>query len=280
MGRPVVGRPVFVLRTALFRGVFGSMGQGGAQVDGGTAGEGVATSPTQATGPTSSAKPASMRERAVPGRSGWCSRSATGRASGWWGTSDLAFLLRDNIAAIGIMALVNSLNRGCRWRRDVGLNLSVVQHERGEDPTVSEHGVDAAGDPGWLLFLVCCAVAVPYAGFFGEPVLAWLVPFTGLVLVAVAVQSPGVLIAERRVEVWREDRAGCGGADGDAGDDAGVGADFANGVGDGGGCGCGRRCSGDELVRHAPAVGPGCGSSARRAGRCWASAAGCWSGRC
>ncbi len=148
--------------------------------------------------------PVSVRQRALSGSVWMLGGFGYGQGVRLAGNVVLAFLLRNNIEAIGIMALVNSLNRGLQMASDVGLNMSVVQHERGEDRAFLDTAWTLQLIRGGALFLVCCAVGVPYALFYGEPVLAWLVPVTGLVLVAVSAQSPGVLLAERRIEVWRK----------------------------------------------------------------------------
>ncbi|MEO0630226.1 MAG: oligosaccharide flippase family protein [Planctomycetota bacterium] len=146
---------------------------------------------------------ASMRERAVRG-SVWVALAfGYGQGVRLAGNLALAFLLRENIAAIGIMALVNSLNRGLQMASSVGLNLSVVQHERGEDPAFLNTAWTLQVLRGVGLLLLCCVFAWPYAQLYNEPVLTWLVPVTGLVLIAVAVQSPGIWLAERRLQVGR-----------------------------------------------------------------------------
>lgn len=145
----------------------------------------------------------SMRQRAVRGSIWVVLAFGYGQGVRLLGNLVLAFLLRDNMAAIGIMALVNSLNRGLQMASSVGLNLSVVQHERGEEPAFLHTAWTLQIWRGLALFLLCCVFAVPYASFYGEPVLAWLVPFTGLVLLAVSAQSPGIWLAERRLEVGR-----------------------------------------------------------------------------
>lgn len=146
----------------------------------------------------------SVRQRAITGSIWMFAGFGYGQGVRLAGNIALAFLFRDNMEAIGIMALVNSLNTGLQMTSDVGLNMSVVQHERGEDRTFLNTAWTLQVIRGVLLFVVCCVVGVPYAMFFEEPVLGWLVPATGLVLILVAVQSPGVLIAERRIEVWRK----------------------------------------------------------------------------
>lgn len=144
-----------------------------------------------------------MRRRAVRGSAWVVASFVYGQGVRLVGNIVLAYLLRDDIGVLGIMVLVNSLNRGLQMASSVGLNLSVVQHEKGEELWFLHTAWTLQVIRGALLFLVCCIVAVPYAAFYGEPVLVALVPFTGLVLVAVAFQSPGLWLAERRVEVWR-----------------------------------------------------------------------------
>ncbi len=152
---------------------------------------------------TARSEPGSLRRRAVRGSVWVVFAFGYGQGVRLFGNVALAFLLRDNIAALGIMVLVNSLNRGLQMASSVGLNLSVVQHEHGEEPRFLDTAWTLQLIRGVALFLLCCAFAVPYAGFYKEPVLAWLVPFTGLVLLAVSFQSPGMWLAQRRVEVWR-----------------------------------------------------------------------------
>ncbi|MEO1583872.1 MAG: oligosaccharide flippase family protein [Planctomycetota bacterium] len=113
----------------------------------------------------------------------------------------IAFLLAraDNIAALGLIAYANILTRGLQMLSDVGLNMSVVQHARGEDEAFLRTAWSVQAIRGVVMWVLCVGLAWPWAWFFGEPSLVLVVPVVGFSVVLAGFASPGALLAERKL---------------------------------------------------------------------------------
>ncbi|MCA9273513.1 MAG: oligosaccharide flippase family protein [Phycisphaerales bacterium] len=113
----------------------------------------------------------------------------------------LAYLLVDNIGALGLMALVNAFLQGLRMFSDVGFNLGLIQHQRGED----KHFVSTAWTlqviRGVVLYTACWIFAIPFANYYGEPILAQLIPVTGVITLLNGCASSGMVLAKRNLDV-------------------------------------------------------------------------------
>lgn len=115
----------------------------------------------------------------------------------------LAYALRDNIAALGLMALVHAFNQGLRMFSDVGTTLSVVQNRRGSEGVFIRTAWTIQVIRGACLWVVCLGLAWPYAAFYGRWELISLLPVTGVAVVLSGLFSPGLLQAQRRMDVKR-----------------------------------------------------------------------------
>ncbi|HED54003.1 MAG TPA: polysaccharide biosynthesis protein [Phycisphaerales bacterium] len=113
----------------------------------------------------------------------------------------LAWLLVDDIGALGLMALVNTFLQGLRMFSDVGLNFGVIQHKRGGERVFVDTAWSLQVIRGIVLWMACWAFAVPFARFYGEPILATLIPLTGLMTVMNGFGSPGLLLARRNMDL-------------------------------------------------------------------------------
>ena len=71
--------------------------------------------------------------------------------------------------AFGLMLLVNSIHKGLALFSDVGINASVIQHARGEEPGFLRPAWPLQALRGLLLWPVCLAAAGPLAAFYGAP---------------------------------------------------------------------------------------------------------------
>ena len=78
--------------------------------------------------------------------------------------------------AFGLMALVTVFIQGMVMFSDVGIGPSIVRSPRGDDPVFFRTAWTLQILRGALLWMIGCAGALPFAAFYGEPQLAWLVP--------------------------------------------------------------------------------------------------------
>ena len=84
--------------------------------------------------------------------------------------------------AFGLMALVAVIVQGLAMFSDVGVSPAIMQSKRGDD----QHFLDTAWTiqviRGGLLWLFACAIAMPVAQIYEEPLLAWILPCAGISL--------------------------------------------------------------------------------------------------
>jgi len=84
--------------------------------------------------------------------------------------------------AFGLMALVSVFLVGLTMFSDVGVAPAILQNKRGDDPEFLNTAWTIQLLRGVGLWLLTCAIALPAAGFYGEPMLAQLLPVGGLSL--------------------------------------------------------------------------------------------------
>ena len=118
------------------------------------------------------------------------SRSVTGRAAhgALWSTASYGagqvLRLGSNLIltrllfeeAFGVMALVNVFIIGLHLFSDIGINASVIQNEKGDQPDFLDTAWTLQILRGLGLFTVASACALPFAAFYDEPQLAGLIP--------------------------------------------------------------------------------------------------------
>lgn len=80
----------------------------------------------------------------------------------------------------GQMALITVFMQGLQMFSDVGTGPAIVQSRRGDDPAFLDTAWSIQVIRGGLLWLGSCAIAAPLAAFFGQPLLAWLIPAAGI----------------------------------------------------------------------------------------------------
>jgi len=101
----------------------------------------------------------------------------------------------------GLMALVQVVMGAIQMFSDAGINLSVIQHKRGED----DHFINTAWTltivRGVLLWMVTCLAAWPAAVVYDQPQLLWLIPIVGFQSVINGVESTAVLRLSRKVNL-------------------------------------------------------------------------------
>ena len=82
-------------------------------------------------------------------------------------------------AVFGQVALVYTFTTGLQLFTDVGTGPAIVQNPRGDDPRFLNTVWTIACIRGVLLWIAAWVIAAPVASFYGEPMLAWLIPAAG-----------------------------------------------------------------------------------------------------
>ena len=82
--------------------------------------------------------------------------------------------------AFGIMAIINALMAGLAMFSDIGIGPSIIQNERGADPIYLNTAWTIQAVRGFILAFVAAVAAVPISKFYGEPLLASMLPVVGL----------------------------------------------------------------------------------------------------
>lgn len=84
--------------------------------------------------------------------------------------------------AFGIMALVTVFIQGLANFSDVGVTPAILQSKRGDDPAFLNTAWTIQVIRGGFLWIAACVVGFPMAWFYGEPLLAQIMPVAGLSL--------------------------------------------------------------------------------------------------
>ncbi len=105
--------------------------------------------------------------------------------------------------AFGLMALVRVLLQGLQLFSDIGVGPSIIQNKRGEDPAFLNTAWTVQVVRGIVLGSCCCVLAWPYAAFYGEATLSWLVPVVGLSAVLAGFNSTALFVLNRRLALGK-----------------------------------------------------------------------------
>jgi O-antigen/teichoic acid export membrane protein len=105
--------------------------------------------------------------------------------------------------AFGLMSLVNTVLLGLLLFSDIGVGPSIIQSRRGDEPDFLNTAWTMQIVRGVLLWLAACAVAQPFADFYGDPQLAWILPISGLTALVAGFNSTRIHSLSRRVELKR-----------------------------------------------------------------------------
>lgn len=105
--------------------------------------------------------------------------------------------------AFGMMALVMVVMSGLVMFSDVGIGPSIMQNRRGDDPDFLDTAWTIQILRGGLLWLACCALAGPVAGFYGEPMLGEILPVAGLSLLIGGFNPTRLETANRHLMIGR-----------------------------------------------------------------------------
>ena len=105
--------------------------------------------------------------------------------------------------AFGVMAIINICIEGMRMVTDVGINFSVIQSKRVDDPAFLDTAWTIHMLRGVVMWLVLCALAWPLAGFYSEPELMFMLPVAGLTTVVGGFSSLTMLTRNRELRMGR-----------------------------------------------------------------------------
>lgn len=105
--------------------------------------------------------------------------------------------------AFGLAALVAIFNQGLIMLSDVGVEQSVVQNERGDDPRFLNTAWVIHIVRGVILWLAACALAWPMAAVYDEPQLLYLLPVGALNVVIAGFASTSFFTLRRKLQLAR-----------------------------------------------------------------------------
>lgn len=152
------------------------------------------------------------RLRGLMGGDGLRARALRGTAFTFFGFGTQQFLrLLSNLVltrllfpeAFGLMALVMVVLTGLEMFSDTGINTSIVQNRRGDDPAFLNTAWSLQIGRGVLLWLLTLVLALPMAQFYDQPQLAALLPVAGFNMVILGFQSMRLAVANRHIALGR-----------------------------------------------------------------------------
>jgi O-antigen/teichoic acid export membrane protein len=105
--------------------------------------------------------------------------------------------------AFGIMALVQVFMMGLAMFSDLGVSPAIMASKRGDDQEFLDTAWTIQVLRGVSLWLVACGLALPLAGFYGEPQLAQLIPVAAISLVIIGFNPTRLDTANRHLLLGR-----------------------------------------------------------------------------
>ena len=103
----------------------------------------------------------------------------------------------------GLMTLVWAVLTGLQMLADTGIQTTIIRDPRGDDPHFLNTAYTANVFRGLLLWLVSCLLAYPLATFYHQPVLAQLLPVTGLTALIHGFTSTAMFTRRRHMDFRR-----------------------------------------------------------------------------
>lgn len=101
----------------------------------------------------------------------------------------------------GLMALVNTFLLGLALLSDLGLWTNTVRNPRGHEPAFYNTIWTIQSTRGVGLWLASFVLAIPFAAFYGEPQLRWLIPVAALTILLAGFTSPRLYLLERELRI-------------------------------------------------------------------------------
>jgi O-antigen/teichoic acid export membrane protein len=101
----------------------------------------------------------------------------------------------------GLMAIVNVFITGLILFSDIGINLSIIQNKRGDQPEFYNTAWTIQVIRGFGLWIAACVLAVPVASLYDIPELRFLIPAVGFASVISGFNSTSLAILDRNLEI-------------------------------------------------------------------------------
>lgn len=151
--------------------------------------------------PVADSREASVKRSAVRGAV-WTMVSYTGTQS----LRLLSNLILSRLlfpAAFGQMTLVFTFITGLQMFSDLGTGRAIIQSKRGDDQDFLRTGWTIQCARGALLWIASCAIAIPVARFYEQPVLVSLIPVAGLSALIAGFDSTSVFRQQKHLRLER-----------------------------------------------------------------------------
>jgi O-antigen/teichoic acid export membrane protein len=103
----------------------------------------------------------------------------------------------------GLVALVDLFLLGLQMFSDVGVSLSIIRGERGDDPEYLNTAWSVQVVRGFCLWLAACALAWPLAVCYRTPELLYFLPIVGLTVIFNGFNSVAIFTCERHLSQGR-----------------------------------------------------------------------------
>lgn len=103
--------------------------------------------------------------------------------------------------AFGLISLVYVFLTGLAMFSDLGINVSIIQNRRGDNPEFLNTAWSLQIIRGGLLWLGACALAYPAALIYEEPQLALLLPVVGLTVLIQGFATTKIALANRNLQI-------------------------------------------------------------------------------
>lgn len=101
----------------------------------------------------------------------------------------------------GVMALIMVVIQGLNNFSDMGTGPAILQSRRGDDPAFLNTAFTFSAVRGVMLWLACCAFALPAARFYDVPELVWFLPVAGFSTVFNGILPTRVETANRHLQL-------------------------------------------------------------------------------
>lgn len=104
---------------------------------------------------------------------------------------------------IGIMNLANIFMQGLQMFSDIGIRPAIIQSKRGDDPDFLNTAWTMSVIRGFVLWALACAFAFPYAWFYKENALLYVLPVVGATAAIQGFNSTSLATANRNLALGR-----------------------------------------------------------------------------
>lgn len=103
----------------------------------------------------------------------------------------------------GLMAIVNVFMIGLAMFSDIGIGLSIIQNERGNDRDFLDTAWTLQVIRGFGLWICCVLAAWPFSVFYNQPLLLWIIPIAGMATLISGFNSTAVFSVNRNLALGR-----------------------------------------------------------------------------